>query len=85
MLDIVKAGVVYEHLISTDDTCDPDGNLYFVLGFARDHRTDEHKVVYIPLYYKTEWGTSPRMSLRSVDDFREHFRVAQLEAYNELQ
>jgi hypothetical protein len=52
------------------------GKLYLLICEARDHHTDEEKVVYVPLYDKPEWTGTVPASIRSAQEFREKFTFA---------
>lgn len=54
---------IYEH----------NGNHYLLIGLARSHDTDEEVIVYVPLLTKPEWSGTPRMSFRTIADFKENF------------
>jgi hypothetical protein len=61
----VNAGV-YEHNKHP-------GNYYLLIGLARDHRTGDESVMYVPLRTEPEWRGTARMALRPVEDFEANF------------
>ncbi len=61
----MKAGV-YKHKRHPKD-------LYLLIGLARHHHTNEEFIIYVPLRLEKEWEGTARMSLRTVEDFKNTF------------
>lgn len=47
--------------------------LYLFIGLARHHDTDEEVIVYVPLFTRSEWKGSARMTYRPIEDFNATF------------
>jgi hypothetical protein len=66
----MKAGVYITRKNANDDC--PPGYVLFI-GLARDHRTDEEVIVYVPLRTEPKWSGTARMTFRPIDDFNANF------------